>query len=117
METETRMREDPMMAFMRAEQDERSAIIKNPVKMKKLKENAKLLKELKKAAKAAKKSKKKSKKSKRKRDASSSDSESEEEKPAPKPVERKEEPRLTAPAMRVNSALANKYPLSQQHTV
>jgi hypothetical protein len=33
METETRMREDPMMAFMRAEQDERSAIIKNPVKV------------------------------------------------------------------------------------
>lgn len=69
MEQENRLREDPMMAVLKRERSQREAILSNPVKMKELRKNAKLLKKLHKASKRSSKDKKekKSKKDKKKK--------------------------------------------------
>jgi len=60
LEAENRLREDPMMDFLRAEQGQRHQILKNPVKMQSIRKAA-LIQKLKKATKKMKKSQKKKK--------------------------------------------------------
>jgi len=73
---ESKLREDPMMDYLRAEQTARHNILKNPVKMKDIRKAA-LLEKLKKATKKMKKDKKKKdkKKDKKKNPESGSDNE------------------------------------------
>jgi hypothetical protein len=76
LEMENRLREDPMMVILREEQSARGLVLKNPLKMKRIRENADLIRKIKKASEKALKKAKKSKAndSKKKSSATSDDS-------------------------------------------